>query len=322
MTSQEIEYWAFKVIESVTSKHRVEDSRIELKADWPEDYNKIARRIAGLANAAAGEPVMLVLGLSEESGATGVNSAIDLADWWPRVTSEFEMMHPRVKDLRIRAQDKELVILFFETDTAPYVVKNAAYGTTSTGVSLEVPWREGTSIRSARRADLLKLLVPKPRAPKIEIIRASFREKIGSYGELRIGYDSQLTLYVAPSDQDTVTFPMFKTDGYFEFESGRTAPITIRNFDVEKSEGVAQVTKTSSGLTFTGPGGFSMYVYARALPDIENISPSMRLVIRFFEAGSTLPVIATREFKSGLTKEQLLREIAKVAESKTESKAT
>ncbi len=51
-----------------------------------------------------------------------------------------------------------VVAMLFETDRAPFVVKNPAYGTVGGDpVSLEVPWREGATTRSARRRDLLRL---------------------------------------------------------------------------------------------------------------------------------------------------------------------
>lgn len=64
--------------------------------------------------------------------------------------------------------------LVFETDRAPFVVRNVAFGQVGGGsVSLEVPWREGATTRSARRHDLALLLFPLMKVPYAEIISAS-----------------------------------------------------------------------------------------------------------------------------------------------------
>src|SRR4029453_5337898 len=53
----------------------------------------------------------------------------------------------------------------FETDRAPYLVK-------SKNGEVEIPWREATRVRSAKRADLLRLLVPRIPAPEFELCGA------------------------------------------------------------------------------------------------------------------------------------------------------
>lgn len=56
-------------------------------------------------------------------------------------------------------QGPTVTALVFETNRAPFVVRNKHYGQTNAGpIEREVPWREGTSIRSATRADLLMVL--------------------------------------------------------------------------------------------------------------------------------------------------------------------
>ena len=73
--------------------------------------------------------------------------------------------------LNIPVDNKTVVALLFETDRAPFVIKNQAYGSPGGGsVELEVPWRENTAIRSARRSDLIRLLAPLELLPEIEIL--------------------------------------------------------------------------------------------------------------------------------------------------------
>jgi hypothetical protein len=63
----------------------------------------------------------------------------DLAVRWHRTALPLHLGVPR--------GDKTLVALWFETDRAPFVVKNPEGG----AITREVTWREGTAIRSATR---------------------------------------------------------------------------------------------------------------------------------------------------------------------------
>ena len=68
MRNHEIEAWALGIIDRVIQKQPIEDDRVELKAEWP-DALKAARRIAGHANAARGEPILWLIGVDEKAGA-------------------------------------------------------------------------------------------------------------------------------------------------------------------------------------------------------------------------------------------------------------
>jgi hypothetical protein len=168
MRPAQIEYWALEIIDRVSSSQPIEDSRVELKAGWIEPQ-KAARQIAGHANAARGEPILWLIGVHEDNGVIGA-AREELANWYPAVQSEFDGIAPSVTDLNIQIDEKTVVALLFETDRAPYVVKNPLFGTKGVVVSREVPWREGTRTRSARRSDLIKLLVPILSLPEIEVL--------------------------------------------------------------------------------------------------------------------------------------------------------
>lgn len=68
MRMNDIENWALKIIDRVQSSQPVEDSRVELKAQWPVELNKAARQIAGHANAAHGESILWLIGIDEKEG--------------------------------------------------------------------------------------------------------------------------------------------------------------------------------------------------------------------------------------------------------------
>lgn len=171
MKSFEIEHWARSVIERILSGKPAEDARVEVKADWPppEDHRDIARRIAGMCNAAGLEPTLLIIGVNEKDHRITGATMTDAASWWPSVVKYFESSAPTVRDHIFKLDETHTIVAIqFDTDSAPYIV------TTGDGrVSHEVPWRELTRVRSARRGDLLKILVPKVREPRIEIMEGS-----------------------------------------------------------------------------------------------------------------------------------------------------
>jgi hypothetical protein len=94
MKATEIDAWALRVIDQVVSGKPNEDSRVELKADWPIDYSKAARRIAGHANAARGDPILWLIGVDQ---ATGVKKCtpMDPATWFAGVTVRRSSMDQR-----------------------------------------------------------------------------------------------------------------------------------------------------------------------------------------------------------------------------------
>jgi hypothetical protein len=77
MRPHEIERWTLNVIDRVNARQPNEDQRVELKSEWIDPY-KAARRIAGHANSAHGEPILWLIGVDEEDGVVGANM-VDLA---------------------------------------------------------------------------------------------------------------------------------------------------------------------------------------------------------------------------------------------------
>lgn len=93
MRKIEIEAWAHRVVETVKSGHKVEDSLVELKSTLIE-AKKAARRLAAHANAANGQPILWIIGLDETSGVVQ-SIQDDLSDWWNQMKSEFDDEAPR-----------------------------------------------------------------------------------------------------------------------------------------------------------------------------------------------------------------------------------
>jgi len=109
-------------------------------------------------------------------------------------------------------KEKTVAALCFDTSRAPFVVKNPAFGKTEGGpVKWEVPWREGTKTRSASRNDLVLLLSPLSKLPKIEILDADMCLTSGP----KPYFHFVLIAYVVPLDSQPITFPFHKCTACF-----------------------------------------------------------------------------------------------------------
>ena len=148
MRPSEIENWTLKIIDQLKAGERIEETRVEVKTTWidPQDA---ARKIAGQANAARGESILWIIGVDEKNpNPVGVKKE-ELAVWWEQVKSKFEGIHPSMTDINVPVGGVTIVSLLFETDRAPFVVKNPNFNKTKDKIKYEVPWREGMSTRTA-----------------------------------------------------------------------------------------------------------------------------------------------------------------------------
>lgn len=204
-----VEAWAHNVLARATRNQPTEDSRVELKREWPP-VAKAARLIGAHANAARGEPILWLIGVDQTQGVVGATDE-ELADWLPGIQKSFDVVAPAlISNLVIDTNDGPVVALLFSTDAAPYVVKTGESG----GWTYEVPWREGNRTRSALRRDLLTILAPTALLPDIEVVSADVsltRTHIG-LGEHDYGssFKLRLRLYVAPRSSERITIPRHK----------------------------------------------------------------------------------------------------------------
>ena len=262
MRSEHLEAWILSIVENVIAGRLVEDSRVELKADWPEP-KAAARRIAGHANAAGSDSILWVVGLDEEKGVTPV-TPIDLANWLPQVVAEFDGLPPSFRDLIVPTSSGPVVALLLDVSRRPFVVKNTVFGQKGSGpVSLEVPWRRGTAIHTARRDELLRILVPRQALPSVELLEAS--AEVGTCGPLDPAYRGQpsgilrsehlewsfdLTLYVTPQTTDLLVLPTHKV--VLTFALGSEEPrvaVKFRFFAPYRTVGTTDSVLDSSTVT-------------------------------------------------------------------------
>ena len=222
MTLQQIEAWVLAITELVKAGKLVEDSRVELKGDWP-DAHKAARRLATHANSARGESILWIIGLDEQRGVVPFRQT-DFAEWIQQVHKEFDGLSPTIRELVVPTGSGFVIALFVDTSRVPYIIRNPNFGSPHGGaIQFEVPWREGTSVRSARREDLLRILVPVQKLPILEVLSASVT--LASEKGVTAAYQNQvpavrhqphlyweiaLAVYMTPLTNDRVVFPVHR----------------------------------------------------------------------------------------------------------------
>lgn len=290
MRPEHLEAWVLSLFDQVTAGAKVEDSRVELKADWP-DARAAARRIAGHANASGGDVVLWVIGLDERRGVCPINPK-EFANWYSQVSAEFDGIVPSVIDLVVATHKGTLTALLFDASRRPYLVKNPVHGSPGGGpVSLEVPWRSGTAVRSARREDLVRILVPLQALPLVELLSATASARRNEplhrqYGPLpeqtseHIAWNLDLTLYVTPRTSDILVLPVHKSSMRFrqgDSEAIVTSRVRFRAPSRHSSAGYVAdsdtVASTSGEAIINGPGKLhvhgSHYEPLRPLPPDE-----------------------------------------------------
>ena len=206
MRAIEIESWALRVIDSVKDLRQTEDTKVELKAEWPAPKNA-ARRIAGQANSALGDPILWLIGVDEKRGAIVGADMNDFSDWWQQVCVEFDELAPVLTELAMPVDGKTIVALQFDTDRAPFVVKNPDGGR----VQREVPWRDGTSVRTARRSDLVRMLLPMQHLPAVEVVACFLCYRVAKAAEhFDVTVQLRASLYVIPAQGERAVIPWRK----------------------------------------------------------------------------------------------------------------
>jgi hypothetical protein len=212
----EIENWALSIIDSVEKNQPIEDSRIELKSTWIEP-ERAARRLAGHANASRGTPILWLIGVDEDKGIVGVNS-LEFKTWFSKVKKCFDGLYPEVIDINIRINEKVIVCLYFLTERIPFVVKNPYFGAKNGGpVSLEVPWREGTEVKSASRNQLIQILSPLQMKPTFEIMNGHL--EIKQY-EKEYQFYLEINFYIEIKNDQKIQIPFHKCIAYLTYGHG------------------------------------------------------------------------------------------------------
>ncbi|RZS37846.1 hypothetical protein EV193_105406 [Herbihabitans rhizosphaerae] len=198
-----------------------EDSFVELKRQFPDDKRKAARQIAAICNAARGEDVLWIVGIDESTGQIHTPESTDIQDWWPGVAKYFEDVRPDMTHLVVSVDEGAVVGLLLETDRAPYVVRTDGRGQ----AQLEVPWRDGSTTRSIRRRELMRLLAPTAEIPEIEFLSAGATAEyyIDSDPVIRLTFHAKVFVDLS----NAVTFPRHRQRAIIQSATGEPFVLNI-----------------------------------------------------------------------------------------------
>lgn len=202
-----LESFTLDVIDRLKKGQQIEDSQVELKSNLIEPY-KATRRIAGHANASLGQDIVWIFGISEKGEIIGIETS-DIHDWFAKVKSYFDDVYPEFLELIISVEGKSVLAIKFKTSRVPYVIKNPDYGK-SGSIENEVPIREGTSIRSARRADLIKILSTESRSIELELLNSYFYLTEHRDGGYQCNIHIDIYAFLRYNSQVPLTIPFHK----------------------------------------------------------------------------------------------------------------
>lgn len=245
----ELEAKVLDIVDRVIRRQPVEDSLVELKTAWIEPQ-KAARRIAGHANAAHGQPIIWIVGVDENGGRVVGAAKTDLANWYPAVSSRFDEVAPDLLlDLSISYEEQTIVALLFDTSRVPYVVKVP----NGQNVHREVPWRTGTGIDSARRQDLLRLLSPLQKYPKVEIVETMLE----LFDPKTLGTSDSsgllvVRILIAPQGSEPLVFPLYKLSARLTHPSC-TEPILLEHVTFTEFLNSSNLAVSRHVAQFSGP---------------------------------------------------------------------
>ncbi len=274
--AQELENRARNIINAVLTGRPVEDDRIEIKAIWIGEVNA-ARRLAAHANIARGEPILWLVGLDEKRRVVTGAEPVEMANWLPAVAKHFDGAAPTLLGhLNIHIEDQTITALYFRTDLgAPFVIKNPKGGYPE----FEIPWRKGTRLRSAARADLLSLLVPITRTPHVRLLSVQLSLVVtqnnpvvsGNERGDRFDWKIDASFYITPKSSKAIVFPNLNCIAQFavsDYSSGvYQLPVVFKPLGQSST-----VTCATTETLFFGPGSVCLEAAGSVMEDFRRMS--------------------------------------------------
>jgi hypothetical protein len=203
MKPSDVERWVAQIVDEVDRQVRREDDRVELKRRPKETPVENARRIAGHANQVREGRIIWIFGLDEDG--TRHPPPEELSDpnrWWQPIEACFDEVAPSPVFVSVDG----LLAVGFATERVPFVVKHPGDIATR-----EIPWREGTRVRSASRFDVLRLLVPVSTLPRISVLDGFLniicKEPTDAAGDLAPAFEWRLQVWLYAETTDGFVVP-------------------------------------------------------------------------------------------------------------------
>lgn len=301
MRAIDLETRVLAAVDQIRRGQQVETDFIECKREWPED--KKARQLAGSLNRAAGDPVIYIVGIDEKTGLVTDVSGTDVLNWWNQIIPKFDQTPPEITrhmDVVVDSNGEKIVALVFASDRAPYVIKTGLGNP-----SLEIPIREGSGTRSARRDEVLRMLMPTVKVPTAVALDGNFYSEYypavnqdhyedGRYSqEEGMRCNGQLRLYFEHSGRETITLPGHGMRGTLKV-GGETFEASVAPYfsstSTEPQHPYGALAKRD-GIVLTSPGSALVTI------KLKTVTPESR---ELFRQASTIEIDLELEVMSAV----------------------
>jgi hypothetical protein len=194
-----------------------------------------------------GQDIVWIIGIDDDAGVIVGAEKEEVGDWYAQVCRYFDQAAPELSLTRVTSyKDRSVVALLFDTSAYPYVVTK---GDKKGAFEREVPMREGTRTRSARRSEIVRLFSLEREGRTIEITHCTVEAELypwqpPSGGEF-FWWHMRIHGFAVAGDGNELFLPARDTriaidvpGGYnpVEFISGHFLDPGPRNLTVKKSD--------------------------------------------------------------------------------------
>jgi hypothetical protein len=291
MKKREIHAWAAAVCDRVKSGVTNEDSQVEFKADWP-DPKRAARRIGAHANSMHSEPILWLVGVDEKNGVIGLSTSRDPGAWYEECRSVFDGVAPDLGGaVSFEYEGKQVAAIQFDTDAAPYVVKNASG---QGPFQSEVPWRDGTLTRSAHQREILQILLPAQRLPVFEVLEATvWADGTGTNSSAE--WKLEIIAFAEPATREPVTIPFHRMEVVIQRadngENALTLDVQMQPVAEYQLLDPARIWATPSEAVLGCPGRVRIFARGFEVLEITPVDPSApkRVIVRVLPTHAEFP---------------------------------
>lgn len=246
MERKEVEKRVQQIARRVLNGYQIEESKEEVK--WKlctkTQYKDWAYKIAGMANAALGEPIIWVVGIRENPPGIQSIKNVNLASWEARIKACFEDgKAPAVKSQNIDYEGHTLVALVFDTRESPFVVKYQR----GSFPEYIVPWYGTTGKTTATRSNLLDMLELR-RQPIIERVKGVVHALRYANNRWKWGFEFEFFIDPKPI---SVTIPFDGCEVAFKLKE---LTITFPDIKLRKIEPAPGIEVSRSTISINGQG--------------------------------------------------------------------
>lgn len=281
LTSQEATLAAERYVDHlIANASPGENTFVEWKVEWPKP-EAFAVQLASLGNAARGAPAFLLVGLEDKTGRVVGAQATDLQEFRTNVEARFDgRVVPKILfAFHLERVGKLVHVVVFDTSDPPYVVRPKDASRADQWV---IPVRRGSDAEPANRRDLLRMVVPRARAPLFDPLQAGLRS-VGARshppGVIPGSIATCVELFVAHPELGPVVLPMHDQRGSLELRDGRT--VSLRHFEaVVPEEDATTVRYSRSQAVIQGSGLIELRGFYDQFEE-ENLTPARVKSLRF-----------------------------------------